>query len=111
MILDTKELSESINNQLVELNSEIHDDHLKATAYFVDYDKEFEGMVANIIFVVEGETVDGDLEKLDEYCTKANDKLSRFVVFVNCIYRTISEYESDFKTPAWENIICEVVDG
>lgn len=111
MIVDAKKLAGSINSQLLELNTEISEDHLKAAAFFTDYDEEFEGIVANIVFVLEGDTVDDDLEKLDEYCTKANDKLSDLVVFANCIYRTSSEYESDFKTSEWENVIQEVKNG
>ena len=111
MIADTKQLTKSINHALAELNSKISENNLKAKAFFTDYDEEFEGSVAHVIFVVDGTTVEANLEKLDEYCTMANENLAKFVVFANCIYRTASEYQSDFKNAEWENVIQEVTDG
>ena len=58
--------------------------------------------------MVDADTVDGNLEVLDQYCTRANEKLSEHVVFVYCIYRTAAQYTEDFETAEWATVIQEV---
>jgi len=110
MIADIKKLTESIKSNLAELNSEISEDNLRAQGFFTEFDEEFEGPVAHVIFVVDTDIVDDNLEVLDEYCTRANEKLSEHVVFVYCVYRTAIQYTEDFKTAEWAKVIQEVTD-
>lgn len=111
MTTENTAIIDSIRSALVELNSDISEQHLEAKAFFTDFDTEFDAMVAHVVFVVAGETVEDNLESLDTYCAMANSKLDPFVVFTNCIYRTREQYENDFKNDDWEHVLHEVNNG
>lgn len=107
MITSNKQI-EDIREQFQLLNKDLRKDSVNAEAFFTEYDQELEGLSVTVIFVVDSEQLPTDLDTLDKYCEKANEKLLEKVVFVNCIYRTRTEFEEDFGTSEWANIVKKV---
>lgn len=99
-----------VEEALKQLNKELNEQNISIESFCISYDIEFEGHVAQVIYVVDGDTVDDSLEVLDAYCEMAGEALRDFVVFVYCIYRTSTDYIEDFVNETWENVLRKVSD-
>jgi len=94
--MNNDETFNQIGEALRMLNGEVAGNEAVVKAFYLEHDEELEGLVANVIIVLEHGKIDDGLEVLDKYCEKTSEKLGQYVKFTYCIYRTKDEFKEDF---------------
>lgn len=85
-------------------------DGFSVCSFYLEYDDALEGVVANVIFVIDADEVDNDLDTIDKYCALVSHALDSVVEFTYCTYRTAKEYKEDFDNDQWRTVLHEVGD-
>lgn len=107
-IMKNHELEQCIAAKLATFNARLIDENLYIRAFFLEYDQDFEGMTANLIYIVKADTSIMSLDKITEYCNLAYEQLKEEVEFTYCIYRTESEYEESYSEDHWADTLIQV---
>jgi len=105
-------LRKEVREKLKELNLRLDSPaDTCARSFYLERDDDLDDYVATVIFVTQESSVDYVFDILDRLCVSANDSLTDLVAYVDCVYRTEDEYQTDFEADSqWSALINPVED-
>ena len=99
--MDKKEAYEAARAALLSYNSDIKSDDVTVRAFYLNWDEEFEGWTATIIFVLEDIRKAEDMDFVDTHCSQSGAALEEICAFTYCTFRSEQQYIDEFSSHSW----------